>query len=170
MKTLSRVLLAVMIVSPAAVAQTKQTSLELHVACEPCVTSLDGQVKIYVSILNLGPEPQRLFGRLFWGPIGGTELVVLNAARRPVRVDDHELPSPHLFRHSANYVELLPTYSFGVLRTERAGDIFPNRGEYEVFVRYASPVPAASVPKSLQDVWVRERPRLESKRIRITVQ
>lgn len=160
---------ALLAFSSASLAEATTPGLKVRVQCEPCSIRADESLSIVISLANEGSDPITVFGRFIWGPIGGAELVVIDDAGKTVRVDDHELPSPDLFRDKANFVRLWPMHSFGTIRSEKASDIFPRAGRYRLKVRYVSPVPTDVMPTGLKNAWGRERPRIESPFVVITV-
>jgi hypothetical protein len=131
--------------------------------------ALDDNVTIEAKLLNPTSESIIIYGKLLWGYAGGFVLRIYDEAGLEVHATayDDDLLIPSTLRETTNFVKLSPNHFLGVLRTDRASDLFGKPGAYRIRVQYRSPVPLKY--KNQTDFWSTERGVISSEFINIRI-
>jgi hypothetical protein len=127
------------------------------------------EVTLEVKLVNVSSEPVTLWGKLMWGYAGGFVLRAFEESGSEVQRDayDDDLLIPSMLGDPTNFVKLAPNHLLGILRKDRASDLFRKPGEYRLRVEYRSPVPLKY--KNQSDFWSTERGVVSSEFIHLRI-
>ena len=131
--------------------------------------ALSDTLTFEAKLLNVSSQSTTVWGKLMWGYAGGFVLRILDESGtevQPAAYDD-DLLIPSMLRDPTNFVTLAPNHLLGVLRTDRASDLFSKPGAYRIRVQYRSPVPLKY--KNQVDFWSTERGVIDSEFIHLRI-
>jgi hypothetical protein len=131
--------------------------------------ALSDKLNLEAKLLNASTEAIVVYGRLLWGYGGGFVLRVFDGGGAEVfpAAHDDDLVIPSTLSEPASFVSLAPDHFLGVMRADRASDLFNRPGAYRIRVEYRSPVPLKY--KNQPNFWSMERGVILSATIEVRI-
>ncbi len=131
--------------------------------------AITDRVTFEAKLVNESSEPITLWGKLMWGYAGGFVLRIYEEGGSEVHPSayDDDILIPSMLRDPANFVRLNPNHLLGVLRADRASDLFGKPGAFKVRLQYRSPVPLKY--RNQADFWSTERGVIDSEFIHVRI-